>query len=175
MICPHCGHENVPGADECENCRQDLTFLDDPLVAAKSAVERSLMGNPVRLLEPAAPVCVPPQTTLRDVIRTLIERKTACVLVTQSRELVGIFTERDLLMNIAGREDQTSGDEVREWMTPNPETVEENDSIALAIHKMDVGGYRHLPVMKAGHPIGIISVRDVVRFLAAQLALAETQ
>jgi CBS domain-containing protein len=55
-------------------------------------------------------------------------------------------------------------------MTANPETIEEDDSIAFAIHKMDIGGYRHLPVMEGDRPKGIISVRDVVRHLAAHLA-----
>jgi CBS domain-containing protein len=88
----------------------------------------------------------------------------------EGAELLGIFTERDVLMNIAGREREFASDAVREWMTPNPETVAEDDSIAFAIHKMDVGGYRHLPVMEAGQPVGIISVRDVVRYLATYLS-----
>jgi CBS domain-containing protein len=94
------------------------------------------------------------------------------VLVVDGTELVGIFTERDVLMNVAGREQEFAEDPVREWMTPNPETVAEDDSIGFAIHKMDIGGYRHLPVMESGQPVGIISVRDVVRYLAAYLAPA---
>lgn len=170
MICPQCGHENIAGADECANCKQDLTYFDQPTVVAGSLVERALMEEPVSVLEPASPICVSPETPLRAVIQAMIDKKIGCVLVTDGPELVGIFTERDLLMNIAGREDELANDEIREWMTPHPETVEEDDHIAFAIHKMDVGGYRHLPVMEAGRPNGIISVRDVVRYLAACLS-----
>jgi len=168
MICPHCGYDNIQGADECARCMQDLTFLDEP--TADSFVEQLIMEDPVRVLKPAVPVCVSPDTPLGDVIRTMSEKRIGCLLVTDGPELVGILTERDLLMNLAGREAELANDPVREWMTPHPETVAEDDAIAYAIHKMDVGGYRHLPVMDGTRPKGVISVRDLVGFLAAYLA-----
>jgi len=174
MICPNCGYENMPGADECAGCKNDMTFLDQPTASAGSLVERALTEESVSALGPAFPICVSADTPLREVIRTLIDKKIGCVLVTDGTELVGIFTERDVLMNIAGREADLANDPVREWMTPNPEAVEEDDSIAFAIHKMDIGGYRHLPVMEAGRPRGVISIRDVVRHLASCLSLAAT-
>lgn len=169
MICPDCGYDNIQGIDECAGCKQDLTYLDDPSLAG-SPVERLLMEEPVRELKPARPIRVSPETPLRDVVQTMIDKKIGCVLVTEGSELVGIFTERDLVMQIAGREQELLDDPVREWMTPNPETVEGDDSVAFAIHKMDIGGYRHLPVLEGGRPKGIISVRDVVRHLATHLA-----
>ena len=174
MICPHCGYENIAGADDCANCKQDLTYLDQPSVAAGSQIERMLMEEPVSVLEPATPISVSPDTPLHKVIQTLIDKKIGCVLVTDGPELVGVFTERDVLMNIAGREKELANDPIREWMTPNPESVEEDDSVAFAIHKMDIGGYRHLPVMNAGRPTGIISVRDLVRHLATYLSPVTT-
>jgi CBS domain-containing protein len=50
-------------------------------------------------------------------------------------------------------------------MTANPETVTAKDSLAFALHKMDVGGYRHMPVLSDGLPAGVISVRDMVRYI----------
>ncbi len=52
-------------------------------------------------------------------------------------------------------------------MTPNPETVAPADVLAFALGKMDAGGYRHLPVVDAGRPVGVISVRDILRHLTA--------
>lgn len=170
MICPNCGHDNIPGADECANCKNDLTYFDQPGVAMASPVERALMEEPVRVLRPARPICVPAHTPVRQVLQLMIDKKIGCVLVTAGAELVGILTERDVVMNIAGREHELGDDQVREWMTTEPETVAEDDSIAFAIHKMDVGGYRHLPVMCAGRPTGVVSVRDVVRYLASHLS-----
>ena len=50
-------------------------------------------------------------------------------------------------------------------MTPNPETVRPTDTLAFVLHKMDGGGYRHLPVLKDGQPLGMISVRDMLRHI----------
>jgi CBS domain-containing protein len=170
MRCPNCGYENIPGADECADCKNDLTYFDQPATAAGSEVERALMEQPVRELRPARPITVSPGTPLRDVIQCLIDKKIGCVVVTEAHELVGIFTERDVLLKVAGREHEVAGEPVSEWMTPNPETIDFDDSVAYAVHKMDVGGYRHLPVMDAGRVRGVISVRDVVRFMAPALA-----
>lgn len=175
MICPHCGFDNIQGADDCTNCKHDLTYLDEPILAAGSHVERLLMEEPIRVLLPASPICVSADTPLSKVLQVMIDRKIGCVLVTDGAELSGIFTERDVLMTIAGREAELANEPVREWMTTNPETVEEDDSIAFAIHKMDIGGYRHLPVMEAGEPVGIISIRDVVRHLAGHLSPSSIQ
>ena len=174
MLCPHCGHDNIPGADDCANCKNDLTYLDQRTLIAGSPVERAIIEDPVRVLQPPEPITVAPDTPLRVAIQTLIDRKIGCVLVVDGGELLGIFTERDVLMNVAGHEGEFDNDAVREWMTPNPETVAEDDSIAFAIHKMDLGGYRHLPVMESGQPVGIISVRDVVRYLATYLSPTAT-
>jgi CBS domain-containing protein len=174
MLCPHCGHDNIAGADDCANCKNDLTYLDQGMVIAGSPVERALVENTIRVLQPPEPITVAPDTPLHEAIQTLIDKKIGCVLVVDGGDLLGIFTERDVLMNIAGREGEFANDAVREWMTPNPETVAEDDSIAFAIHKMDIGGYRHLPVMESGQPVGIISVRDVVRYLATYLSPTAT-
>jgi CBS domain-containing protein len=47
-------------------------------------------------------------------------------------------------------------------MTRDPETVVATDTLAFALHKMDSGGYRHLPVLAEGRPVGVISVRDML-------------
>jgi len=167
MICPSCGAENIQGADECIGCKQDLTYLDEP--AASSHVERVLMESPVRMLKPAAPICVAPETTVQEVCRTLRDKKIGCVLVTRGPNLLGIFSERDVLMKLGNCEPAVEKEPIQNWMTPNPITVHEMDSIAFAVHKMDIGGYRHLPVIKDGRAKGVISVRDVVGYLATQL------
>jgi CBS domain-containing protein len=50
-------------------------------------------------------------------------------------------------------------------MTPKPETLTANKSLAFALHKMDVGGYRHMPLVQDGRPVGMISVRDIMRHI----------
>ncbi len=162
MYCPACNHtRNPPGADACENCGLPLVRVDEP--ALHGRVERSLMTDPVSVLAPAAPVTVVAAATLADAIHLMIDRHVGAVLVVGAAgELVGILTERDFLTRVAGRpgfEKLAVGDH----MTRDPETVTPADTLAFALGRMDAGGYRHLPVVAGGKPVGMVSIRDVLR------------
>jgi CBS domain-containing protein len=164
MICPNCGHDNLPGSEECAACLQDLTQLDQPM--AHNKVERSLMEDPVSVLRPREPVMVRPTTTVREAIQIMLARDIGSLLVVDGDgKLRGVFSERDLLTKVAGRTDPYETRPVQEFMTPDPETVCSGDTLAFALHKMDCGGYRHLPVVSTGRPTGVISVRDLLRHI----------
>jgi CBS domain-containing protein len=51
-------------------------------------------------------------------------------------------------------------------MTPDPVVLRHDDPIALAIHKMAVGGFRHIPIVEDGRPTGVVTARDVFHHLA---------
>jgi CBS domain-containing protein len=165
MRCPACDHLNAPGADECGNCRTPLSSLDVPV--PQGPVETTLLNDPVSILDPRPPVTVPVTANLGQAIREMIDRKVGAVLVINSvGELVGILTERDFLTRVAGEAGYEQLPAER-YMTPAPETVLPTDLLAVALAKMDAGGYRHLPVVEAGKPVGVISVRDILRHLTA--------
>jgi CBS domain-containing protein len=164
MICPTCGWDNLPGSEECQNCQQDLTPLDRPV--AQNRVERSLMEDPVSVLRPKKAITVLPTATVGQAIQILLDRDLGAVLVVdEGGTLKGIFSERDLLKKVAGVYDSYADLPVAKFMTANPETVTATDPLAFALHKMDVGGYRHLPVLADGRPVGVISVRDMLRHI----------
>lgn len=166
MICPACGHDkNPPGADACANCGLALTHLDAP--APNGPVEASLANDPVSILDPRPPITVPLEATLGAAMQRMMTGRTGAVLVTgPTGELVGILTERDFLTKVAG-EKGFEALPVSRFMTPNPESVAPTDVLAHALGKMDAGGYRHLPVVVGGKPVGVISVRDVLRHITA--------
>src|SRR5438128_2164707 len=164
MICPNCGHDNLPGSEECSRCLQDLTQLDLPV--AQNRVERSLMEDPVQALQPREPVTIPPSATVREAVeRMLSENLGALLVVDEHEQLVGIFSERDLLMKVAGQFSSYDAITVRDVMTPKPDSVTAEDTLAFAVHKMDVGGYRHVPVVDNGRPTGVLSARDLLRHI----------
>jgi CBS domain-containing protein len=161
MICPACGHDNFPGRESCSNCLHDLTQLDRPV--SRDRVERSLMEDPVSVLQPRKAVTVRPEATVGEAIRTMLEQDIGSLLIVAADgRLVGIFSERDLLTRVAGQVLDYANRPVSEFMTPDPETVRPTDTLAFALHKMDGGGYRHLPVLKDGQPLGMLSVRDML-------------
>jgi CBS domain-containing protein len=89
------------------------------------------------------------------------ERNVGAVLVLEGEHVVGILTERDIL-HAVGR-GQLEGAQVSSWMTRGPETIEPDDSAAHAASLMIHGGFRHLPVCERGRPVGIVSIRDLMR------------
>jgi CBS domain-containing protein len=164
MICPACSHDNLPGREYCSNCLHDLTQLDRP--TSRDRVERSLMEDPVSMLQPRKAVTVPPEATVSEAMRLMLERDVgALLIVAESGRLLGIFSERDLLTRVAGHVADYTTRPVSEFMTADPETVRPTDSLAFALQKMDGGGYRHLPVLKDGQPPGMLSVRDMLRHI----------
>lgn len=165
MRCPACDHSNPPGADECERCQTPLAALDAP--TPHGPIETSLLSDPVSVLDPRPPVTVSVEAKLGAAIRAMIDQRVGALLVTgPAGELVGILTERDFLSKIAG----VAGYEelpVSRFMTPSPVAVAPTDILAAALARMDTGGYRHLPVVCDGKPVGVISVRDVLRHLTS--------
>jgi signal-transduction protein with cAMP-binding, CBS, and nucleotidyltransferase domain len=163
MICPTCNFDNLPGNEFCRNCLNDLTQLDRPI--AQDRVERCLMEDTVASLNPRPAVTVLSSTLVGDAIQQMLSADIGAVLiVADNGQLLGIFSERDLLTRAAD-DPNYSTKTVRQLMTANPETVRETDTLAFVLHKMDGGGYRHLPVLKDGLPFGMISVRDMLRHI----------
>ena len=95
------------------------------------------------------------------------EAEADCVLVTVDDRLVGIFTDRDAVVKAAGK--RLDAFHVRDFMTPDPVVLRHDDPIAIAIHKMAVGGFRHIPIVDDGRPTGVVTARDVFHHLAETL------
>ncbi len=165
MRCPSCGYENLIGADICDNCGADIFGHDTP--AQAPAFKGELMGEHLDRLGAPPPVTVTPDTPLDVAIARMQETETDCVLVTVEDRLVGIFTDRDAVVKAAGK--HLDAFHVRDFMTADPVVLRSDDPIALAIHKMAVGGFRHIPIIEDGRPTGVVTARDVFHHLAETL------
>ncbi|MDX1945345.1 MAG: CBS domain-containing protein [Pirellulaceae bacterium] len=167
--CPYCDHDVIQGSDECDACGQPLTESHLPVPA--TPVERAMLADRVRLFQGRAPLVVSPTMPVREVIRLLVDNKVGCVLVVDKAKLVGIFTERDVLLKLGERAPELGGRPVSEFMTTNVQSLPASAKIAFAVHRMDLGGYRHIPIVNdAGEPTGIFSVRDILSYLTRQLS-----
>ena len=91
----------------------------------------------------------------------MAERRVGAALVLDGERLVGILTERDVLNAVASGDVESAI--VSGWMTHGPETIEPDDTTEHAAVLMIHGGFRHLPVVDGGRPVGILSIRDLVR------------
>ncbi len=102
-----------------------------------------------------------PDLTLRHAAEQMARDGVGSLGVTKRAELVGIFTERDLLDAIAAGADPVKA-KVGEWMTAGPDVVEGDVTVDDAATWMLGSGYRHLPVMRSGELVGILSIKDVL-------------
>ena len=90
------------------------------------------------------------------------DRRVGAALVLTGDHVSGILTERDILRAVATG--PVEGTNVAAWMTRDPETVGPDETTAQAASVMIHGGFRHLPVVDGeGSPLGILSIRDLVR------------
>jgi CBS domain-containing protein len=87
----------------------------------------------------------------------------AVVVVEDFVRIVGIITERDLLRAVAQRA-RAAEARVRQWMTPDPLTIGPETSIEDAAKIMFENNFRHLPVVKDGRSLGIVSLRVLAKW-----------
>ena len=142
--CPDCGEMNIAGVDRCENCLQPLRSVDIP--EPQQAISESAFSEPLTSLRLLRPPALAPVASVREAIGLLVENRGGAVLVIDGAgALAGIFTERDVLKKVAGRPGAPDAP-VAEYMTTDPVIVRENEPIAVALHKMAAGGFRHVPI-----------------------------
>ena len=109
--------------------------------------------------------------TVREATRRMAEAQVGAIMIGRDGRLVGIFTERDALMKLNSDIAQLRDRPVSEFMTVNPESLQTDAKVAFAVQRMDLGGYRHVPIVSEhGQLRGIISVRDILRYLTDQIA-----
>jgi CBS domain-containing protein len=165
VICPVCRFGNFPGDDVCANCGADLWNADTPQPA--TTFRGRLLGMHLNELGAPAPKLIDVATPVDDAIERMQAEAIDCLLVTEGGTLVGIFTDRDAILKVAGR--PSDGMTIGDVMTADPVILRSGDPVAVAINKMAVGGFRHVPILDRGHPVSVVSARDVFRHIAQRL------
>ena len=164
MKCPSCGSQNISGSDECGSCGGDLSALDG--VIPKSKIERVLMSDPIASVHPKKPIVIGKETTVQEAVTKMNEAKVGCLLVGDDKNMEGILTERDIVLKVLVLGADMEQTTVSSIMTSKAESLASEDSLAYAVNRMSVGGYRHIPILKDQAPVGIVSIRDVLKHLA---------
>jgi CBS domain-containing protein len=130
-------------------------------------IKGALLVDPITTLMPADPVCVPETATVQDAVAAMLARHQAGVLVVDGPgRLIGIFTERDVLNRVVGKNLDPRATPLSAVMTRNPEALSPRDRIGYAVNQMSVAGYRTIPLIDAERrPVGIVTVTDFIRWL----------
>ena len=164
MKCPQCNHDNFPGEDSCSNCGSDL--MDAELLKPKKGFGALILSDTLEKLAPPEPLIVKPDSTVKEAVELMIKNGHGMVLVVENEELIGIFTERDLLKRVVNVRLDVNAAKISEVMTSEPQSLSDSDSIAYALNRMAVHSIRHIPIISKSKVSGFISVRGMLKYIS---------
>jgi len=114
------------------------------------------------IIEQQEVIAAPAATTVIAAARLMRENRVGAVMVVEEGRLAGVFTERDALFRVIADGRDVERTRLGEVMTPNPQVIHPDKPFADALHLMYEGGFRHVPVVEDGRPIGMISAQDAL-------------
>jgi len=104
----------------------------------------------------------PPETTVSKAAKLMANKNVGAVMVVENERLVGIFTERDAVFRVIAKGRDALTTKISEVMTNAPQTVDPEETFGYALLLMHENGFRHVPVIENGKPIGIVSSRNAL-------------
>jgi CBS domain-containing protein len=120
------------------------------------------MGKISDILRDHRVLSVDAEASVIETVRLMTEFNIGAVPVLRDGELVGIFSERDLMRRVVAGGRSPGMTKVSEVMTSKPQTVSADADVDDCITLMREAGFRHLPVVEGGKLRGLISLRDIM-------------
>ena len=114
------------------------------------------------MIEDQAILTAPRTATVTDAARLMKQNRSGALMVCERGRLVGVFTERDALFRVIAEERNPKTTLLAEVMTANPRTISPDKTLGHALHMMYEGGFRNVPVVKNGRPVGMVSAHDAL-------------
>ena len=110
--------------------------------------------------------------SVNEAIDLLLANNIGAAPVVEDDYLRGIFSERDVLNRILNKQvGDLDNISVKQFMIPDPQTANPDDSLSTAVLYMARGHYRHVPIVDTeNRPIGMVSIRDVISYLVEEFS-----
>jgi len=105
---------------------------------------------------------VAPEMTVFEAARKMQEKQCGAVLIVRDERLIGIFTERDAVFRVMAQGRDPRSTLLADVMTASPKTIGPERSLGYAMILMHENGFRHMPVVDDGRPIGLVSARNAL-------------
>ncbi len=155
--------KTVPADDQLD---EDLQILEERVRPPKTLSADIFLRPIAELCHPQKLITLPSDAHIAEAIHLMQTHRIGAVLVVEQEKLVGIVTERDVVMKVCDSKLDPEQGSVRDIMTPGPECLMPEDQLAYLLNAMHVGGFRHVPIVDAdGRPTHLISVRDVLALI----------
>lgn len=114
------------------------------------------------IIEDQEIVSAPGSATVREAARLMKEQRVGALLVVTDGKLAGVFTERDVMSRVVAEDRDPRTTRLDEVMTRDPQTIHPDRPFPDALRLMQEGGFRHVPVVEDGRPVGVVSARDAL-------------
>jgi CBS domain-containing protein len=130
-------------------------------------ISEDIFERPVRDVKRRTWLAMDEDVAVSVAAKEMVSRRIGSVMVTRSEKLVGILTERDLLNEMVENPFNPRETSLSKMMRTGVVVLSCEDTVARAIHRMSQGGHRRLPIVDdQNRPVGLVSVRDIVDYLA---------
>ncbi len=133
----------------------EAMILEEQRIADQRARDEArlvtmVLQRPLRELPTLAPaVTCERNTPVREAVEIMQQRRIGCMLVVDQGQLIGVFTERDVLTKVAACAIDIDHTQVEALMTPKPECLGLDNELVYALNQMSIGGYRHIPLVRS--------------------------
>jgi len=122
-----------------------------------------MSGRTIRSIIEGQELFTAPQSMpVGEAARLMKSHNIGAILVVEGDKLVGVFTERDALFRVVAEGRDANTTQLGAVMTRNPRTIEADSLFTLALQMMYEGGFRNVPVVENGRPVGLVSTRDAL-------------
>lgn len=153
--------------DYDEHIDEELKEMNEGGSSVKRRASQAIhLDDPVNSLALRKPIMIQGETSIADSLQLMKDERIGCLLITEDDILVGIFTERDIIRRIVGKNLSHEDIDVQDYMTSEPDTLREDAPLAFALNYMVLGGYRHVPIVdKNNKPLACLSIKDIVKHI----------
>jgi CBS domain-containing protein len=122
-----------------------------------------MFDQPIRnIMEQKNLLTAPPATTVSSAARLMADKNVGAVMIVESGQLIGIFTERDAVFRVIALGRDAENTPLSAVMTPAPKTLDPGKSYGHALVLMQENGFRHVPVIENGRLIGVVCSRNAM-------------
>ena len=149
-----------------ENIDEELKIMEEIENVNETVFSADTFKNAISELNLHKVRALDVKASIKDAINLMQKFHIGSVVITENEELVGIITERDILMKVVGLISDIDKKPVSEIMTEDPLSLREGDMLAYVLNNMHVGGYRHVPIVdESNRPVSMVSIKDVMNFI----------
>jgi len=120
-----------------------------------------VISNVAVLIEDQPLAEIRPEDNVRDACKVMCDLDVRAAVVLDNTVLVGVLSEQDVVRKCICADRHTAETKVSEIMTGDPATIGADGNLAEALEIMSQGGFHHLPVMRDGKAIGLLSNDDI--------------